>query len=247
MILNKLTGEEKYKTQALIFGDLVIKSQEQSFIDGIPITGYFYTNSQQQRVIHNYHAAFEEAPLIALSHLCRAFPEEEKWIDWYSASVLHSEFFMKRGSTIAAPYDLVPNSVWSRQEIMSENNEKLRADLLRQFEDGTKLNDQYVLRTFPIYFNDLFHGNTNINLSSAWALAEASALRKDKAGMEIAGKQLQWVLGANPFSQSLMYGTGYDFAPHFAYCLKNLVGALPVGMDCMSGDDPFWSGTNTAT
>lgn len=247
VILNKLTGEEKYKTQALIFGDLVIKSQEQRFIDGIPITGYFYTNSQQQRVIHNYHAAFEEAPLIALSHLCRAFPEEEKWIDWYSASVLHSEFFMKRGSTIAAPYDLVPNSVWSRQEIMSENNEKLRADLLRQFEDGTKLNDQYVLRTFPIYFNDLFHGNTNINLSSAWALAEASALRKDKAGMEIAGKQLQWVLGANPFSQSLMYGTGYDFAPHFAYCLKNLVGALPVGMDCMSGDDPFWSGTNTAT
>ncbi|HLF34371.1 MAG TPA: hypothetical protein VI583_09040, partial [Cyclobacteriaceae bacterium] len=49
------------------------------------------------------------------------------------------------------------------------------------------------------------------------------------------------------FGQSLMYGAGYDFAPHFAYCLKDIVGSLPVGMDCMSGDDPHWSATNNAT
>jgi len=66
-------------------------------------------------------------------------------------------------------------------------------------------------------------------------------------GMKLVGKQLQWVLGANPFGQSLMYGIGYDFPPHFAYCLKDIVGSLPVGMDCMSGDEPFWSATNTAT
>jgi hypothetical protein len=29
--------------------------------------------------------------------------------------------------------------------------------------------------------------------------------------------------------------------------LKDLVGALPVGMDCHSGDDPHWSATNGAT
>jgi hypothetical protein len=44
-----------------------------------------------------------------------------------------------------------------------------------------------------------------------------------------------------------MYGVGYDFPPHFAYCLKDLVGALPAGMDCMSGDDPHWSASNKAT
>jgi hypothetical protein len=44
-----------------------------------------------------------------------------------------------------------------------------------------------------------------------------------------------------------MYGEGYDFPPLFAYCLKDLVGAISVGMDCMSGDDPNWSATNTAT
>ena len=42
-------------------------------------------------------------------------------------------------------------------------------------------------------------------------------------------------------------GEGYDFAPHFAYCLKDLTGALPVGMDCMNGDMPHWAATNNAT
>jgi hypothetical protein len=65
--------------------------------------------------------------------------------------------------------------------------------------------------------------------------------------MILVGRQLEWIFGANPFGQSLMYGVGYDFAPHFAYCLKDIVGSLPVGMDCMSGDMPHWCATNTAT
>jgi hypothetical protein len=84
-------------------------------------------------------------------------------------------------------------------------------------------------------------------MSGTWALAEASRLRKDTEGMLLAGKQLEWVFGSNPFGQSLMYGAGYDFAPQFAYCLKDVVGSLPVGMDCMSGDMPYWPATNTAT
>ncbi len=160
---------------------------------------------------------------------------------------LHSEFFMKRGSAIAQPFDLLPNSVWKRSEIEAIEDDSRKEDMMRQFLDGTSLGNDYVLRTFPIYYDALFHGNTNIHMSSTWALAEASRLRKDTQGMQLAGKQFQWLFGANPFSQSLMYGEGYDFAPHFAYCLKDLVGALPVGMDCMSGDDPNWSATNTAT
>lgn len=78
-------------------------------------------------------------------------------------------------------------------------------------------------------------------------LAEASRLRGDEQGMRLVGRQVEWVFGANPFGQSLMYGEGYDFAPQFAYCLKDLVGSLPVGMDSMTGDQPYWSGSNEAT
>lgn len=247
IIMGNITGKKKYFEQAVDFGKLLVKCQEQKFLDGIPIAGYFYTGSDRQQVIHNRHAAFEEAPLIALSNLCEQFPDHENWIDWYSTAAFHSEFFMKRGSHIAAPYNHLPNSVWKYSEIMQEEDDQTRQDMIRQFNDGTPLSDGYVLRTFPVYYDGLFHGSTNIQLSSAWALAQASRLRKDAAGMDLVKQQLDWVLGANPFGQSLMYGVGYDFAPHFAYCLKNIVGSLPVGMDCMSGDDPYWSASNTAT
>jgi hypothetical protein len=115
---------------------------------------------------------------------------------------------------------------------------------LRQINAGTHLNNGYVLRTHPVWDTPGFHGNTNIQLSDAWALAEASRLRRDAEGMQLAGKQLEWVFGANPFGESLMYGVGYDFRPLHAVRFKNMVGALPVGMNCMSGDKPYWSGTN---
>jgi hypothetical protein len=246
-LLEKMTGDKKYGEYAANFANLLVKCQEQTFKDGIPITGYFYENTDRKKVIHNYHAAFEEAPLIALSMLCRAYPENENWINWYSATVLHSEYFMKRGSTIAAPYNILPNSVWKQSEINEVKEQDVREDMQRQFDDGTRLSRDYVLRTFPIYHDGLFHGNTNIHMSSTWALAEASSLRNDAGGIELVAKQLRWIFGANPFGQSLMYGVGYDFAPQFAYCLKDVAGSLPVGMDCMSGDMPHWSSTNTAT
>jgi hypothetical protein len=247
LLLADITSDNKYKEQALLFGKLLVNCQEQKFIEGIPVTGYFYENTNKDKVIHNYHVAFEEAPMIALTMLCKSFPDDKDWINWYSAVVLYSEYFMKRGSQIAPPYALLPNSVWKESEILAVKDSSVRKDMLRQFNDGTRLNKEYVLRTFPIYHDNLFHGNTNIQMSGTWALAEASRLRGDSAGMQLVGKQLQWVMGANPFGQSLMYGVGYDFAPQFTYCLKNIVGSLPVGMDCMSNDMPHWCATNTAT
>jgi hypothetical protein len=247
LFLARMTGDYKYTEQAVVFGKLLVKCQEQSFINGIPVTGYFYSNSQRKNVIHNKHTAFEEASMIALALLCKELPGNENWISWYSSAVLYSEFFMKRGSRISAPYNMLPNSVWAKSEILNDKDEKRRAASLQQFNDGTRLNDEYVLRTFPIWNDNLFHGNTNVQLSAAWALAEASKLRNDAEGMKLVGKQLEWNMGANPFAQSLMYGSGYDFAPQFAYCLKDIVGSLPVGMDSRKEDAPFWPATVSAT
>jgi hypothetical protein len=247
LLLNELTKDESYKEQAVHFGYLLMKCQEQRFLDAIPVTGFFYTSTNREQIIHNNHTAFDEAPMIALTMLCRTIPGHKDWMDWYGSVVMYSDFFLKRGSRVAAPYCLLPNSVWSKAEIMSEKDPQRLQENLRQYLDGTPLNDEYVIRTFPIWSSNKFHGNTNIQLSGTWALAEASGLRGDPDGMRLVGKQLEWIFGANPFGQSLMYGVGFDFTPLFAARLKNIVGALPVGMDCMSGDRPYWPATNYAT
>lgn len=126
----------------------------------------------------------------------------------------------------------------------------LYCDYLKQ---GSRLSAPYNLlpagfqRIFPAWTDHVFHGATNIQLSAAWALAEASALLGDAEGMQLVQQQLEWTLGRNPFGASLMYGVGYNYAPLFAYCSHNVVGALPVGVDSFHDDEPFWNGTAGAT
>ena len=89
-------------------------------------------------------------------------------------------YYVKRGSRIAAPYDLLPNSVWHKSEILAEKDENRREDMMRQFLEGTPLKDDYVLRSFPIYYNSLFHGNTNIHMSSTWAVITSYSIHYTK-------------------------------------------------------------------
>lgn len=241
------TQNEKYKEAAIRFGQLLVSCQEQFFQESISITGYFFTSSERHRPIYNNHGAFNEAPMLALRTLCQAFPNEADWINWYSSAAIYCDYFMKRGSEIAAPFNLVPNAVYRRADMLDTRNEYNRKYNLIQYNEGTALNENYAIRTFPIWEGELFHGGTSCHLSSSWALAEASRLRNDETGMQLVGKQLEWTFGRNPFDQTLMYGVGYNFTPQFAYCTKNIVGSLPVGMDCMKNDEPYWHGSAYAT
>lgn len=137
----------------------------------------------------------------------------------------------------------------------SEKAEWLRAAALyiEYLKNGSRLSAPYNLlpaggdHTFPVWKDHIFHGATNIQLSAAWALAEGSALLGDREGMQLVQDQLEWTLGRNPFGASLMYGVGYNYAPLFAYCSHNVVGALPTGVDSFHDDEPFWNGSACST
>lgn len=243
----KLTGEEKYKDAAYQFGKLLTQCQEQTFVEGIPVTGYFYTDTSRRSLVHNNHGSYTEAPMVAMHELCDAFPDAPDWMEWYASAALFSQYYLKEGSKIAAPYDVLPNGVFRKADIENIRSEKERHFSLVQYNNGTKLNDNFALRTFPIWGGDLFHGGTCCNLASTWALAEASQLLNDNEGLQLAKEQLEWTLGRNPFGQSLMYGVGYNYQSLFAYCTRNYVGGLPVGMDSFSNDEPYWHGSDYAT
>ena len=62
----------------------------------------FYYDTSRRNIIHNTHAAFEEAAMIAFRELCDEFKEDENWMNWYASAVLYSDYFMKWGSRVAA-------------------------------------------------------------------------------------------------------------------------------------------------
>ncbi len=243
--LHRATGKRIYAEQSAHFGRLLMECQEQRFVDGIPITGYFYSSTKRDRVVHERHSSFEEAPVMALRALCETFPNHPDWMEWYGAALLHSQYFQQGGTAISAPFRLIPNSVWHRSELESLHGVNLE-DLLLQFNAGTRLAEGYRLRVFPIWTDNLFHGNTAVHMAGTASMASAALLRNSHETQDLVRLQLQWVLGGNPFSQSLMYGEGYDYQPLFAYCGRDITGALPVGMDSRD-DSPYWPAENRAT
>jgi len=53
-------------------------------------------------------------------------------------------------------------------------------------------------------------------------------------------------VGRNPFTQSTMYGEGYDWAQQYSVSSADFVGSLPVGMQSRGVSDlPYWPSQNT--
>jgi hypothetical protein len=78
-------------------------------------------------------------------------------------------------------------------------------------------------------------------LSKAKALSAASIIRRDASLAQLARLQMEFVVGRNPFAQSLMYGEGYDYAPLYSCFSGQMVGALPVGVQTRDDRDvPYW-------
>lgn len=242
------TGDDHYAQEAIVLGDLVLSSQERNLQPWtIPLTGYFYTSPKRENLFHRFHIGQEQEPIIALIRLCEAFPEHEKWMKWYSAVVLHSQYYLKPASVVDEPYAVLPAAVYRESEARLIPQEKnwtpLRAAdrdaYAQEVRRGIPLGGENYLRRFPVWFD--FRGNSSVLLSQAKALSAAAHLRGNLEAEDLAQKQAQWLVGRNPFAASVMYGEGYDWTPLYSVRSGQMVGALPVGIETKGFDDvPYW-------
>jgi len=246
--LYQATGEQRYADEAVALGDQVLASQERKLQPwSIPLTGYFYTSPKRENLFHRFHVGQEQEPIIALIRLCEALPNHDKWMKWYSAVVLHSQYYLKAAAAVDEPYGVLPAAVYRDSEVRlipeSKKWTPLRAAdrdaYMQQVHKGIALGGDYYLRRFPVWFD--FRGNSSVLLSQAKALSAAGRLRGDLEAEDLAQKQAQWLVGRNPFSASLMYGEGYDWTPLYSVRSGQMVGALPVGIETRGTEDaPYW-------
>jgi Glycosyl hydrolase family 9/Cellulase N-terminal ig-like domain len=246
--LYEATGDRRYADEAIALGDMVLASQERKIQPWtIPLTGYFYTSPKREHIFHRFHIGAEHEPIVALVSLCQAFPDSDKWMQWYSAIVLHSQYYLQAAAKVNAPYDVLPAAVYrlSGAQLIPEDKNwtPLRAadrdSYVEEVKRGIPLGGEYYLRRFPVWFD--FRGNSSVLLSEAKALSEEARLRGDLAADDLAQKQAQWLMGRNPFAASIMYGEGYDWTPLYSVRSGEMVGALPVGIETKGyADTPYW-------
>ena len=68
------TGNKEYKDHAVRFARDLLAQQEQTFVDGTTVTGYFYAGPERKHIVQDFHSSFEESGLFALKALCEALP-----------------------------------------------------------------------------------------------------------------------------------------------------------------------------
>ncbi|NLE37477.1 MAG: hypothetical protein GX621_05570, partial [Pirellulaceae bacterium] len=232
----KATGEQAYANRAVELADVIVACQQREAMPwDVPLSGFFYTDTKKDRTLHYFHADQSQAPLVALAAICETFPDHPNWMRWYSAVVLYSEY-LRTLAEFTAPYGMLPASIYRLDEC---ENDWCRD----QVKQGIRLAEGVYLRLFPVWDTvpQNGRGNNGIILSKAKALSTAARLRHDPALAELCERQLQWVVGRNPFCQSLMWGEGHDFVPQYTAMSGNMVGALPVGIQTRENYDvPFW-------
>jgi Glycosyl hydrolase family 9. len=234
LALYEITKDETYKISAIEHANYILSCQQQENPEtDIPLKGFFYRTPDKETIVHYPHISFEQNLVVGLVKMSQMFPSESA--EWKKALRLYADYY-KEICSYTAPYYMIPAGIY---DVTKARNE-VDAEQIRR---GIKMNEKYYMKRFPVWGEA--RGNSGTTLSQAKGLAVIANFLQDKELFHIVYRALDWHLGANPFTQSLMYGEGYRFTGQYSVTSGDLVGGLPVGIQThFNNDEPFWSAEN---
>ncbi len=248
-----ITKDTHYIDVAIEYSNIVMACQETNYIMNNSLRGFFYEDPKHNYVLTYEHRGHEQSPIQGLCRILQVYPKIENKDKIIESIHMYEEYII---STIyhTEPYYLIPGHIYNLNKINPERftipsymctNEEGIKQLKNQIKQGIHIKDDWYLRIFPIAVQRRgFHATL---LSKAKAISMIYSTLKNEALKEIANKQLQWILGFNPFASSTMYGEGHNYHPLYVAFSKQMVGALPVGIMTKGDDDlPYWPTYNNA-
>ena len=255
-LIYQLTNDPFYAEKAAHYIKYVLDCQRtEPLNDKDRLNGFFYRDTKKLGIVHFNHQGYEQIFMEAIVLLCETQPNHSDYKTWDNSIRLYAGY-LKKAMQYVAPYGMFPSGVYNLNEITdslafyaqhTRANRSYAAEYKEQLENGFKLdNDGHYLRIFPVWFS--FKGNISVHLASGKAAALCSKYLKDKELMDIAEQQLMWIVGKNPFGQSLIWGEGHNYISLYNALPGNQVGQIPVGMQSRFNEDtPYWPQNNTAT
>jgi len=254
-LLYKLTGEQYYADKAAEYIKYTIDCQRtEPLKDKNKTRGFFYRDLSKKSIVHYTHQSRDQVFMQALTALCETQPNHPDYKRWENSIRLFGDY-LKSVIEYVQPYGMAPSGIYHVDEVKDSVNFYMvqvgvrggkAADFKEQLENGVKLDNEHYLRVFPVWFS--FKGNAAVHLSTGKAAALCGKFLNDDKLLNIAEEQLFWIVGKNPFGQSLIWGEGSNYAQQYTALLGETVGEIPVGMQSRFNEDtPYWPQFNTAT
>lgn len=253
--LYKLTENQRYADYAAQYIRYTLDCQRtEPLKDKDGLCGFFYRDLNKKSIVHYTHQSRDQIYMQALTTLCETQPNHPDYGKWTGAIRLYGDY-LKKIMRYVQPYGMVPSGVYHVDEVKDSANfydvqVGIRKDVSKQYkeqlENGFRLDNEHYLRVFPVWFS--FKGNAAVHLATGKAAALCGKFLNDPKLLDIAEQQLFWIVGKNPFGQSLIYGEGSNYAQQYCALPGEMVGEIPVGMQSRFNEDtPYWPQFNTAT
>lgn len=256
-MLYQRTKIKKYADEATRFMDVMLDCQEVvgiDLFDGKKLQGMFYRDAGKKIFQHFNHQSRESMYAMALEGIIISQSKSKLVDDWKKSAVLLGSYY-KYLKEFTQPYDMFPSGVYQMEEYQDQESfnrqhllvgESAKEEYQIQLKNAVKIGQNLYIKRFPVWFS--FRGNNAIILSAGRAAAILGNLLQDQGLTDMAAGQLQWMVGKNPFNQSMVYGEGHNFAQQYTVSSGEMVGEMPVGMQTFGNEDePYWPQFNNAT
>ena len=247
MNMYRLTKEQSYLDWAIQYANVVMDCQQQERRTDwlIPLHGFFYESRKKKRILAYFHRSDEQLMVEGLSMLLSDIPSHPEAPLWKASCQAYADY-LHDISTVMKPYGLLPAAVYQLNNAdftgIYHEGDKVGMPSLEEYnaqvKNGIHLGGDFYLRRFPVAYQ--FRGFHAVLMGKAKAAFILSDLLKDNSLKDIATRQLEYIVGYNPFAMSTIYGDGYDYPPLYGAYAGDVVGAVPVGMETFENqDEPY--------
>ncbi len=208
--LYRATGSDRWQTEAASLGRQLLALQEKQFIGGQKLVRGFWHSGPRNAAPYT-DAVYSSLPPLVLLELAATFREHADAKSWLDAVRLHLEGYVAPMSARSA-YGILPFGVFTGSPT-PEHYRPLAGELTYRY-------------FMPVRKQFWWLGMTSHLLSYAFLLARAARMLRENTWRDLAFRQIEWVMGANPFGACLMTGEGMrNPYPHSRY-----VGLIPGGV-----------------
>ena len=250
VLLYRLTKDNAYLHAVQPHTSVLLASQMRDTAQ--PVSGYFCRDESLSVPVHFTHQSREYLYGEALAALMTLPLDDTVKAKVQNAIDTYANYF-KTLYSFASPYGMIPAGVYALSETDDTPDNRDIFSLCHLFADfddtlpsqkaqiraGVSIGGGLYVKQFPVWFS--FRGNNAILLSQAASIRALARLGNDPELHAIADRQTAFLLGCNPFCQSMVYGLGSRCAEPYFALLGRCEGAVPVGIQTDGDlDEPFW-------